>query len=520
MLIKSRYLVVFLLALSTARVMGGTTVDDLRREVEDLRKRVNESKRGPAAPISDRVDSMVAGKYGPNNAVRTKSGKLEIGGLLQIWNMNCQKDHFDVFGLRENSTGQPGTNESVDNGGYRIRRAELKFSMDIHENISSVVMMDPAAEPASFPGVPSNQGLFKSKAFYAPEYDALNGPGLGSTAEVAALRSGAGNVPTLLKEAYILYHGVVPHHDFSIGQFKPKMGEEGVRSNAYLDFGERAMVTQLNDQRDLGVEAHGAWWDDRFQYWLGAFDGAGDFFGTSGQLANRADDNNDKDVLASTMVRPMWNNGPWGSLELGYSGQWGVHGDSHSADILNVDPVNGLNRCKTAAIRQAAWAMYKPMGPVRGMWLRGEWGYQKDRAAHFSVNAFALGSGPDGEQAAAHPFSRQGWYAATGYKLKDSVFGDRLSQGGFWNNLFEPVEFAFRYETFQNIITEDLVRPDTETDLFRTDVVTLGVNYYVHHYNTRIQVNYMLVDVEQDRAVRGTREVKDNVLLFTYQIMF
>jgi len=520
MFTSCRYVLVLLLVLSAAKVMGGTTTDELRREVEDLRRRVNESKRGPAAPISDRVDTMVAGKYGPNNAVTTKSGKLEIGGLLQILNMDCQKDHFDVFGLRAGSTGFPGTNESVDNGGYRIRRAELRLSMDIHENITSVVMMDPAREATSFPSLPSNQALFKSKAFYSPEYDAANGPGLGSTVEVEALRTGAGNVPNLLQEAYINYHGVVPHHDFTIGQFKPRMGEEGVRSSAYLDFAERAMVTQLNDLRDLGVQAHGMWWDERFQYWVGAFDGAGDFFGTSGQFQNRADDNNDKDVLASAMVRPLWNQGCWGSMELGYSGQWGQHGDSNSADIVNVDPINGINRAKTAAIRQAAWAMYKPMGPVRGWWLRGEWGYVQDRAAHFSVNAFALGSGPDGAQASAHPFSRQGWFASTGYKLKDSVFADRLSQGGFWNRLLEPVEFAFRFESFQNIITEDLTRPDTETVLFRTDVVTLGVNYYVHSYNTRIQVNYMIVDEEQDRAVRGTREVKDNVLIFTYQIMF
>lgn len=518
----TRLFVVAALLWPSAGLLAGTTVDDLRREVDSLRRQLNQGQAAPAAPIKS-VDAMVAGKYGPNAPVATKNGKLEVGGLLQIWNYNIQNDHVDVFGRRQNTVGVGGTNETRDNNGYRIRRAELKFSIDIHENVTGVVMLDAAREATSFPPLPSNQGLFKSKAFMAPEYDILNGPGLGSTAEVASVQTGGGAAPRLLKDAYINFHGVVPHHDFTIGQFKPKMGEEGLRNAAYLDFGERAMITQSNDFRDLGVQMHGTWWDERFQYWTGLFDAAGDFFGTAGESANRADDNDEKDVVASALVRPLWNHGPWGSLELGYSGQWGIHGESGTADIVNQGPINGLNRNRTAAIRQAAWAMYKPMGPVRGWWLRGEWGYQKDRALPLSVNAFALGSGDNGEQSGPNPFSRQGWYCATGYKLSDSIFADRLGKGGFWNKLMEPVEFAFRYETFQNIVCEDLNAPDSHTDVFNTTVWTAGVNYYVKAYNARVQVNYMVVNEEEDKvnqAARGFEEVKNNVFLITYQVAF
>ncbi|MCY3020549.1 MAG: porin [Planctomycetota bacterium] len=525
-------------------IMAATSVDDLKREVEDLRKRLNE-KKGTAAPIGSKVDDAVAGKYGPNAAVTTKNGKLTIGGLLQIWNYSVQEDHVDVLGRRVDTVGVAGTNETRDNSTYRIRRAEIKFGIDIHENVTGVVMIDPAAEATSFSPVPSNQGLFKSTALMAPEYDAVNGPGLGSTGEVTSVQYGTvqhgqGGVPRLLQDAYINYHGVVPHHDFTIGQFKPPMGEEGTRDSAYLDFAERAMVTQMNDIRDLGAQVHGSWLQTeegkcesgRVQYWLGVFDGAGDFFGTAGavnngalgQFQNRSDDNDEKDFAVRVLGRPVWNKDAWyGLLELGYSGQCGVHGESGSHDVTS-NPLNGLNREQTHAIRHAAWAMYKPMGPVRGMWLRGEYGYQKDRAMPLSVNAYALGGGPNGEQLDPHPFTRDGFYVATGYKLSDSIFADRLSKGGFWNRLFEPVEFAFRYERFANIVSEDLSNPDIRTDIFRTSVFTAGVNYYVKHYNARVQVNFMIVDEEEDNNgnadVRGIREVKNNVLLLTYQIAF
>jgi hypothetical protein len=346
---------------------------------------------------------------------------------------------------------------------------------------------------------------------------------------VGRIQTGSGNVPRVLQDAYINYHGVVPHHDFTIGQFKPAMGEEGVRNSAFLDFAERAMVTQLNDIRDMGVQAHGTWVDDRVQYWVGAFNGAGNFFGTTsaeGPLlatpqgtANRADDNNEKDFVASILGRPFWNWCNWGSAEFGYSGQWGRHGASGDLSSDFSTPVNGLDRRQTAAIRQAAWMMYKPMGPVRGWWIRGEWGYQKDRTVPLSVNAFGLGSGPNGEQAGPHPFVRQGFYAATGYKLSDSIFADRLNGGGFWNNLLQPVEFCFRYEKFGNVVTEDLVNPDTRTWVMNSRVITAGVNYYVKAYNVRAQLQFMNVD-EPDNHTRNLHDPQNNLLISTLQVYF
>jgi hypothetical protein len=507
----------FLVAFASVAVQAGTTVDELRREVDALRKQLNDS--GKKADTIGKVDMRTSAKYGPNNVVETKAGKLNISGLIQIWNYSIEDDHVDVFG-REGGVG--GTSEFRDNNGYRIRRTELKFTMDIHENITAVLMFDPAREASSFAPLGSNQGTFKSKKSYAPEFFNSEDPGPGSTSEASSLQTGGGTAGTLLQDAYINYHGVIPHHDFTIGQFKRPIGEEGTRHSGYLDFAERAMVTQDADLRDLGIQVHGTWWNDRFQYWLGAFNGGSDFFGTRGQFQNRSDDNDEKDLAARFLVRPIWNKGCWGSMELGASTLWGIHGEESNADPVN-NPVNGLNRNETNALRHAAWAMYKPMGIVRGWWMRGEYGYQKDRAAPGSVGVFGLGDGDLGEQTAGNAFSRDGFYIATGYKLTDSVFADRLSRGGFFNNLLQPVEFAFRYEKFGNIIAEDLNKPNTNTDVFQTDILTVGVNYYVKAFNSRVQVNYMLVNEEENKVNNGIRhfeEVNNNVFIFTYQLMF
>ena len=505
-----------------AQVKAATTVEDLRAEVEDLRKRV--TAKQASTPISE-VDNCTCSKFGPNAPVTTRNGKLEIGGLLQIWDVTYyNRDKQDIFGDRGPNAGSGGTNETQDNGGYSIRRAELRFKMDIHENITSVVTIDPAREITSVPSYPSNQGQFKS---VRTNPSIAHGTSVALT-PVGRVQSGAGTSNRMLEDAYINYHGVLPHHDVTIGQFKPAMGEEGVRNSAYLDFAERAMVTQLNDVRDIGIQAHGTWVDDRLQYWVGAFNGTGNYFGTAGPdgtlvarpngAQNRADDNDNKDVLVSLLGRPFWNWGCIGSMEIGVSGEAGLHGEAGGVDSLN-SPVNGLNRRRTWASREAAWVYYKPLGVVRGLWVRGEVGSQQDRTVPLSVDAFDLGGGPNGEQVSPHPFRRSGGYGAVGYKLTDSIFAERLSHGGFFNNLMEPVEFVFRYEQFGNIITESLRSPDTQTDVNDTKVVTMGVNYYVKAYNSRVQMNYSVVD-EPSSHVRGFHEVQNNVFIFTYQIMF
>ena len=110
------------------------------------------------------------------------------------------------------------------------------FSMSIHENVDAVILLNPSCEMASFPAFPSNQGLFKRINNVAPEFDgaALSQGGV-ATGGVKAVQTGAGSVPGLLEEAYINYHGVIPHHDFRLASSnRPRVKKASAPAHSWI----------------------------------------------------------------------------------------------------------------------------------------------------------------------------------------------------------------------------------------------------------------------------------------------
>src|SRR6185295_17169797 len=192
----------------------------------------------------------------------------------------------------------------------------MRFKFDINECISSFIMIDNAREAEGFPQMPSSLGNVKKQNFVSPEFNTANGPaGAVNTAFIAASQNGAfkAGPPSLLQDAFINYHGAIPHHDITVGQFRARNGEEGSRDSGLLDFAERSMVGFQGENRDLGISLHGSFWrkdctdrDGRFQYWLGVFDAAGTYF-EPGKNQNRPESNDFKDINAALMVRPLWD---------------------------------------------------------------------------------------------------------------------------------------------------------------------------------------------------------------------
>ena len=248
--------------------------DTIRKQIEQLTKD-NQDLKDRLKPIDSKVENIVDSKYGPNANVTTKDGKLTITGIVQVWYYAMEHDHNALF--QDASINDiRDTNEATDNDSFRIRRTELRFHIDLSEDLSGEVMFDPAREAQSYPAFPANQAnssIFKR----------------GINTNVANVQGGVGSAPRLLQDAFIVYKGFIPHHDFKIGQFKPVIGEEGIRSTGQLDFAERSFIGQLDDFRDEGITAHGEWWDadgkgaGRFQYWVGAVNGAGNYHGSGGQ---------------------------------------------------------------------------------------------------------------------------------------------------------------------------------------------------------------------------------------------
>jgi len=483
-------------------------IESLRKEMDALRKQINSNATPKEIKGGGTVDKAVAAKYGPNNAVTTKAGKLSISGLLQVWYYSIENDQTGLFESVDNDLRD--TNDFADNDSFRIRRSEIKFTVDIHENIQAVVMIDPAREATSFPNVSDNKshsGVFKRRNQVAVEV------GGGDTGQSTNVQTGAGGVPRLLQDAYILYHGVVPHHDFQIGQYKPYFGEEGIRSSGALDFVERSYLGQIGDARDIGATILGKWWDERFQYQLGIFNAPGNYWGSGGQQQNRSDDNDEKDIYGRLFVRPVWKQETWGSLELGYSFRFGTKGEEANADPVG-DPVNGLNRNETSALSHNAWMSYMAGGPVKGLWLRSEYLFVRDRHAPSSVVDTI--NDPGTRYTNNGTFSGDGFYVALGYKIGDSTFKDCAPS---WLKGFE---FAARFDRFENVHVNSATGETTNshTRTFHTDVYTAGINYYIKGNNAKIQLNYNIVDNPDSDSYFFKDNIDNNSLVVNFQVSF
>ncbi|MCZ7645457.1 MAG: OprO/OprP family phosphate-selective porin [Planctomycetota bacterium] len=495
----------------------------LKDELKKIRQQV-EGSRPVGEGVVGRADATVGDKYGgygPNEKVTTRSGNLKVGGLLQVWFYTIQNDQTGWVDPNQANGGGPagfGSNEVSDNDGFRVRRAQLRFTMDIHENVTGYVAFDTAREAQSFPNLPQNQSQVKSgdgTAYYN------SGSAAGGNFNNGVVQSGAGSPNFTLQDAYINVHGIIPHHDFTTGQFKRHLGEEGTRDEAYLDFVERSQITALADLRDLGSQVHGSWWDERLQYWLGAFNGAGTAFQHRG---NRGDDNDDKDWVAAILLRPLWKNEKFGSIEIGYSIMHGKGGESGGRDAAQFNgggtPVDGLQRNRTVHQLQYAYLSWKAgeESPVSGWWIRGEWGQYRDRFAPTGEVASTAAAGV-GDPA---PFNVEGWYVSTGYRISESIWGEGLRSGGdFGKYVLEPMEFTFRFDRMENLFYQDLDNPGRELDVFTTDVITAGFNYYIKGHNAKLQVNYNWVN-EEDKADnpngRELREVRNNNLVVNFQV--
>lgn len=479
-----------------------------RSEFEELKKQLqtvqgeNAKLQAKVSPLSDSFAKAIDAKLGGNLPVTTKAGKLGISGFVQIWYYSIQNDHRALFDdhIVNDITD---TNEASDNDSFRIRRTELRFTAEINKQLSAVIMIDPAREATSFPSFYTNQGLFKRL------------PNSATGSAVSGVQTGVGAAPRMLQDAYALYKDLFPHHDFQAGQYKAPFDEESFRSSATLDFAERSFIGQLGDARDLGAHIRGHWFEDRLQYWIGAFDAAGNYYMSGGQQQNRSDDNDDKDALFRILGRPVWNDPFWGDFEIGGAAQFGVHGESGGPNSIDF-PVAGLNREHTFASRYTAWAYYAPGCDLKGLWLRGNYLWMKDRNAPSTViDLLNQDIDGNGTQDNGNPFSSWAWNASIGYRFADAPW---LKCAPKW---VRNLEVLARYEAFQNVQVADLVKPN-HTDVFTSRLITGGVNYYLTG-NTKVQFNYTHVHNPDGEGVgfnRNFHQVRNNSILVNFQVAF
>ena len=101
-----------------------------------------------------------------------------------------------------------------------------------------------------------------------------------------------------------IHTAIVPEFGVRIGKFKTPIGLEQLQSDPVAFFNERSVVTGLTPNRDVGVQAEGAFFKGGLSYQLGVFNGVPDGGNTSQATT---DFDSDKSVAARLFATPWVN---------------------------------------------------------------------------------------------------------------------------------------------------------------------------------------------------------------------
>jgi len=181
-------------------------------------------------------------------SIKIGDGELKFGLLLQGWYVSDSSPAGTGTSWLGNGTGS---------NTFRLRRSEIKLSGKITKAWGFEVMLDPSK----------------------------------------AQSTSAGGDARILQDLGISFLGL-KGHEFTLGQKKIFVTEEGVRSSSELDFAERAQVTRgFSDRRETGFFYKGEYANDLV---------TGHVSITNGVAANNNDDSNDTLFFAARLdVKPV-----------------------------------------------------------------------------------------------------------------------------------------------------------------------------------------------------------------------
>ncbi|MBA2565013.1 MAG: hypothetical protein H0V09_06275 [Gemmatimonadetes bacterium] len=149
-----------------------------------------------------------------------------------------------------------------------------------------------------------------------------------------------------IQDAYLNVR-LLPQAQVQIGQFKVPFGREWASSAHWIDFIERATVSdETRADRQMGAALHGTLGEERLEYWLGTFNGT---------RVNRPDDNDAKELLFRVVLQPIQGLYAGGTFTTGDQGpQPGVRGRTpiRSATFFPADTVRGSRQRRGAEV---AW---------------------------------------------------------------------------------------------------------------------------------------------------------------------
>ena len=266
--------------------------------------------------------------------------------------------------------------------------------------------------------------------------------------------------------------GIAPSRalQFKFGKFKAPIGLELLQSDSWTFFNERALVTNLVPNRDVGAQISGSLRDGAVVYTAGIFNGVAD-----GASSTNADFDNDKDVIGRIWFQP-WKGDKKSSLQglaFGVSASLGREkGAAALTGGYRTDGQQTFFKYRSTAVadgqvwRVSPQAEYRH-GPFGAM---GEYGIS-------TVNVRPTATGAKTE------LQNKAWHLAAGYVLtgeNSSYTGVVPNQPFSWENgTWGAWELAVRYA---NLKIDDRAFPLLADPAVSADEATalgLGLNWYL-----------------------------------------
>lgn len=143
----------------------------------------------------------------------------------------------------------------------------------------------------------------------------------------------AGTSPTLF-DAYVDLK-YVPAATVRVGKYKAPLSLLRLQDDTVAVFFERALVTELTAERDIGVQVGGAVFSNTVNYAVGVFNGVAD-------SASSITDNNDRKDVAGRLFFQPWYNVPGALQGLGF-GIAGSTGHQEGRDGIGLKSLGQVN---------------------------------------------------------------------------------------------------------------------------------------------------------------------------------
>ena len=287
------------------------------------------------------------------------------------------------------------------------------------------------------------------------------------------VEAGFGQGAAGLRDAFVNWRPM-KEFAFRAGQMKEPFSMEELTSTRFIDMIEYSLIHRLVPARDLGVAVHGVLFDDVLQYEVGFYGGAG--------INLRTDENDDKDVAARVVVRPlvheesMWARGLQFGAAVTHGNQEAPPGDIRTASTnlewLDYVPTIDADGARTRVGLELAW-LVGPFG------LKAEYHSMSQRLDAPTLSAETIGY--------------DGFYIIATYWVtgEDETFGrpkvaEPLTDGGpgAW-------ELGLRFSSLD--VENDIfgsgfaTRPDSTDGI---DELVFGVNWWPIQ-NARVSFNYV-----------------------------